>query len=710
MEATTHPLLLDPSTLPARAILPQSRITRRVPRNIVSGNAHDLLSTIEDVIGEEAAQLLHQVVTQGRGGTAESIRIDVPHSALAPLHRHGRGAISASIRVERAPRSGEGRPEGQLEPMFTVQRWTEEVKMLHGKFESRRLSRLANHVTLALLPAAVEAANQAKIAEAEAEARLREAQAKSEESAAITTSVEPTVSGEDGNARTEPADVVESSEVAVVQEAADATQDESRTYNAQEVDVEMAEEPDFDLAAVEESTVESAPSAPVETAEAESSAEPPADTSSSNAPQRVLVTIHGNPVDITDTGIDPTFLEALPDDMREEVLNQHVREQRAARVERPADSQISSEFLDALPPDIRAEIIQQESIERARQRAETTRQPGTGVPADIDPASFIASLDPQLRQFVLMDSDDVFIQSLPSHMIAEANIHRENSRVHRIPVTGGLSQPTPVGHQAVHKATAPRDAIQLLDKQAVAVLARLLFFPSVTRKTLLYKVLLNLCENAKTRTDLFNLLLNILQDGSGDLASIDRSLTQMSFRNTKPPVQQTPKSLGKQRVPTDYFGSSSFPHWQNEVVPELIIQRCLEALTFIVSSNELSSLFFLTEHEIPAGLRRGPSKKGKGKEKQVPQTHYPVVLLLSLLDRTPILKTSSIVESVVALLATVTRPLTTLKDTKKQEEKSSISTLPSSPETGVPAPSTTSPPAVCKCLYFLCLIVLTFTQ
>ena len=33
---------------------------------------------------------------------------------------------------------------------------------------------------------------------------------------------------------------------------------------------------------------------------------------------RIMIEIRGNMVDITDTGIDPTFLEALPDDMREE--------------------------------------------------------------------------------------------------------------------------------------------------------------------------------------------------------------------------------------------------------------------------------------------------------------------------------------------------------------------------------------------------------
>ena len=403
------------------------------------------------------------------------------------------------------------------------------------------------------------------------------------------------------------------------------------------------------------------------------------------APERVTVMIHGNAVDITDTGIDPTFLEALPDDMREEVLNQHVRDQRAAQVERPADSQISAEFLDALPPDIRAEIIQQEAAERA-QRTRVEQAAQQGGPIDIDPATFIASLDPQLRQVVLMDSDDVFIQSLPSHMIAEANIHREHGRPARarhVPAQQGAQPPA----TQPAKVPQPRDAIQLLDKPALAALVRLLFYPHILKKNLLYKVLVNLCENGKSRTDLFNLLLSILQDGSGDLASIDKSFAQMSVRHSKAIAPQTPKAIGKQRVPSDYFGSMSLP--QNDVVPELIVQRCLEALTYIVSSNELSSLFFLTEHELPVGLRRSSSKKGKGKEKQTPQTHYPIVLLLSLLDRASILRTPSIVESVVSLLATVTRPLSSLKDKDKKAEATPDTSAAGA--TAPPAPSAEPP-------------------
>ncbi|TBU55065.1 hypothetical protein BD310DRAFT_1041405 [Dichomitus squalens] len=652
-ENVTHPLLLDPATAAARAS--QARSSRRGHRGLLAGSGVD----IDQALGEGATQFLQQMLTHGRAGGHEALHINLPAGLLANFPRNGRGgAISASIRLERAPRPTDGRTEGRsLEPLLTIQRWSEEVKMLHGKFEQARLSRLHNHVVLALLPAAAEAYKKAKEAEEREQERIREEQVRAAEEAAKKEQ-EAIEAAERAKAEEEARAVEAAAQAAVEAEAAAAAQESAA---AADTDVEMAD----DSPSAETPAAENGPQT------AESSNRP--EEAAAPAQERVTVMIHGAPVDITDTGIDPTFLEALPDEMREEVLNQHVRDQRAAQLERPADSAISAEFLDALPPDIRAEIIQQEAAERAqRTRAEQATQ--QGGPLDIDPADFIASLDPQLRQVVLMDSDDVFIQSLPSHMIAEANIHREPGRPPRprqVPPRQGGAQGAPQQASQPTKAPQSREAIQLLDKSALAALVRLLFYPHILKKNLLYKVLVNLCENAKSRTDLFNLLLSILQDGSGDLASIDKSFAQMSVRHSRPTAPQTPKAIGKQRVSTDYFGSLSLP--QNDVVPELIVQRCLEALTYIVSSNELSSLFFLTEHELPIGLRRSSSKKGKGKEKQAPQTHYPIVLLLGLLDRPSILRTPSIVESVVGLLATVTRPLASLKDkdSKKSENAES---------------------------------------
>ena len=112
--------------------------------------------------------------------------------------------------------------------------------------------------------------------------------------------------------------------------------------------------------------------------------------------------------------------------------------------------------------------------------------------------------------------------------------------------------------------------------------------------------------------------------------------------------------------------------------------------------RQQQSTFFLTEHDLPVGLRRAAIKKGKGKEKQVSQTHYPPVLLLNLLDRQNLLRTPSILESVANLLATITRLLSTLKeDYKAAPALGSVSTaqpsaLSETPSNSVPVNATTN--------------------
>lgn len=50
-------------------------------------------------------------------------------------------------------------------PLGTIQRWSEEVKILHGKNAAERIEKITDHVILRLLPAAVQAEKTAKEAE-----------------------------------------------------------------------------------------------------------------------------------------------------------------------------------------------------------------------------------------------------------------------------------------------------------------------------------------------------------------------------------------------------------------------------------------------------------------------------------------------------------------------------------------------------------------
>ncbi|KAG6372317.1 hypothetical protein JVT61DRAFT_7757 [Boletus reticuloceps] len=611
-EATVHPLLLDASVGNNRMSTALSRGSRRQQRGGGTNLQTELIHSIEDIIGGEAVQVFQHIVNRSGGGR-ETIRVDVAPAALAGIeqgmiHLQRLAGAPSGPRVERIFRQGENHPDTRgLDPLFTVQRWAEEAKTVNGKHVSERANRKSK---------GGGPRRQAQL-KAEEEAKKREAERSATEEAEVTET------GADAQSNDGTAPPSEHSTAPVQEPTEQAPITDSTTS-----DVEMRDVP------------------PPEPALAASQ---PELAGSSQAQERLTVIIHGSEVDITDMGIDPTFLEAL-----------------AGRY--PRRSHQSTQFLDALPPEIRAELIQQERLEQTRQTRPTTINDNAapGAAADIDPASFIASLDPHLRQVVLLDSDDGLLQTLPSYMVAEAGAYREEAQNPR-----RFTFPTRGGHRATsrHSRSPP-------------------LFPQVLKKNLLFKVLVNICENGKTRMELFNLLLSILQSGPGDLTAVDKSFAQMSTRTPKTPSQQTPKAHGKQKAP-DANNSVTLANLQNESVPDLVAQRCLEALAFIVSANELSSLFFLTEHELPAGLRKVNTKKGKGKEKQAPQTHYPIVLLLSLLDRQSLLRTPSIMDSVVSLLSTVTKPLASLKSEKEtvpiavpessNEPTSSIPPAPSLP-------------------------------
>jgi E3 ubiquitin-protein ligase HUWE1 len=112
----------------------------------------------------------------------------------------------------------------------------------------------------------------------------------------------------------------------------------------------------------------------------------------------------------------------------------------------------------------------------------------------------------------------------------------------------------------------------------------------------------------------------------------------------------------------------------------LVLQRCIESLNDIASASEISPIFFLTEQQEPSSWKKGSSKKGKGKEKVPTSTSYfPLSLLLSLLDSQFFLRNTGMMDSLVALLAIVTRPLVTelskITQLKDDSERGTMQTV-----------------------------------
>lgn len=151
------------------------------------------------------------------------------------------------------------------------------------------------------------------------------------------------------------------------------------------------------------------------------------------------------------TGIDPAFLAALPDDMRTEILTQYYEQIRTntnageAGSSSPPATSVNQDFLIALPPALRAEVLELEAEFQMRQEGrgasgtnQTPTAPNTSegpnlAAAEMDNATFLATLAPDLREEILLTSGEAFIQSLPPNVAAEARVLRERDMSTRIP-------------------------------------------------------------------------------------------------------------------------------------------------------------------------------------------------------------------------------------------------------------------------------------
>ncbi|XP_024868314.1 E3 ubiquitin-protein ligase HUWE1 isoform X2 [Temnothorax curvispinosus] len=255
-------------------------------------------------------------------------------------------------------------------------------------------------------------------------------------------------------------------------------------------------------------------------------------------------------------GVDPSFLAALPEDMRDEVIAEQLRLQRmrqraqASVVEELSGPvEVNPEFLAALPPAIQEEVLAQQRMEQQRHAAASAN------PEDpVDAAAFFQNLQPSLRQAILTDMEESQISVLPPDLAQEAqNLRREwearnrhmmqerflnhvsqsntalssilrNSgrargggtryAIHAVPQrsqwnTWNTRGDTNMAHQSAGLRLRGR---QLLDHESMACLLVLLFVDEPKINTLrLHRVIRNLCYHGSTREWIVKALLSIME-------------------------------------------------------------------------------------------------------------------------------------------------------------------------------------------------------
>ncbi|OJJ44033.1 hypothetical protein ASPZODRAFT_135477 [Penicilliopsis zonata CBS 506.65] len=397
--------------------------------------------------------------------------------------------------------------------------------------------------------------------------------------------------------------------------------------------------------------------------------------------RRVHTTIRGQPLDITGMEIDPEYLEALPEELREEVIMQQIAEQRSQAVaagEEP--SEINQEFLEALPADIREELLQQEAADRRRRERENARRQAavsTGVPAhggdEMDAASFLASLDPSLRQAVLVDQPEEVLATIGPEFLSEARA-LTGRRIGQFGDVGRIDRQRNEAEEGQEpKKQQRRQIVQMLDKAGVATLLRLMFMPlQGNARHQLNDILHNVCENRQNRMEVVTLLLSILQDGSVDISAIERSFAQLSLRAKTISTQKTPQSVKRNLG----FQTSAI---SSDVTPMMVVQQCLGTLSFLTQYNPHIAWFFLTEHESASTLKLKALRKGKGKENRA--NKFALNALLSLLDRKLIMESPGCMEQLSSLLSSITQPLTLLLRREKEKQDEDKGKAPEGAET-----------------------------
>eukprot|EP00282_Hemiselmis_andersenii_P026610 CAMPEP_0169482690 /NCGR_PEP_ID=MMETSP1042-20121227/30823_1 /TAXON_ID=464988 /ORGANISM="Hemiselmis andersenii, Strain CCMP1180" /LENGTH=887 /DNA_ID=CAMNT_0009597601 /DNA_START=1 /DNA_END=2662 /DNA_ORIENTATION=+ len=231
---------------------------------------------------------------------------------------------------------------------------------------------------------------------------------------------------------------------------------------------------------------------------------------------------------VVEGGIDPSFLAELPEELRAEVMAAQQQQEAAARLAANASTAIDPEFLAALPPDIQADVLLQH-----QRSQEPAAEPAADVNGsqDMDNASFIATLSPELQEEVLLSADDAFLASLPPHLSAEAALLRERAgdyawnRYDSQIADRSAHRPPPVrrtgigsnGSKVPGASLITKAPKQVIQEEWVASIVRLVFLSSAVNKSLMHRMLSHLCAHAPTRVRAVRMLLGAvvnLEDAS----------------------------------------------------------------------------------------------------------------------------------------------------------------------------------------------------
>ncbi|KAL2314487.1 E3 ubiquitin-protein ligase ptr1 [Schizosaccharomyces pombe] len=325
-----------------------------------------------------------------------------------------------------------------------------------------------------------------------------------------------------------------------------------------------------------------------------------------------LINIRGREVDVSSLGIDPTFLLALPEEMREEVVFQHIQERHMESIS-DSSRRIDPSFLEVLPSDLRDELLFQEAV--------------------------------QMRLF--------------DHATRNNNSVDHEVEMEEIDQGGTVSEHREKSVKPVKKIPVPN----LLDRQGLYSLIRLIFISQHNGKNPYYDLIVNISENKQHRADIVGLLLYILQEASiNDRASEKcyRDLTVKSLNNSQ--QKEVKKSTGLLE------SLCKVPVVNGISAPALILQQGIDLLSHLATWADHFASFFLSMHDF-SGIASKKSAGRKSRESNVYKI-APINVLLGLLAREELFGNTLVMNTFSELLSTLTKPLLSFYKSEKLQKDS----------------------------------------
>lgn len=432
-------------------------------------------------------------------------------------------------------------------------------------------------------------------------------------------------------------------------------------------------------------------------------------------------------------GIDPEVFDSLPPDMQAEIIAQSapanapssaggsvaatVGSESFSQMDLDmANSSFDRETLEALPADIRAEVLANERREREAVAA-AAAEPAADISRaqEMDNASFVASLAPELREEILVTCDDAFLQTLPSLVRAEAMVLRErvafrstyrepdhdrsrargaegeNGDLFRRPTlrrmltsqgddglggsgrrsgrrsfysdgtirrssrrdTGHGNDRAYTGKLRVDRDEEEDEHDRIFDDRCVKSLLRLLFMAqSVIHNRVFQRLLANICLYPLTRQSIRTNILRIIS------LPLDRPL-----------MSTAPEDKDDSFPPLALYGCSGsenrvFSDKEKLTIPGDVVNRTLHVLVSLAKYNPRFTVELLQAH----GMRRTESVDVGGVSKTPLQDESGVAVLIELLAHPVIYRNGSNLDTLLELIELVLAPLQRFSTRKEGEE------------------------------------------